>query len=94
MFKGILTIFMVLVGVGFVLYLIWTAPEPVGTSYERRIEVDHAEKIEWALSNAVHDVESRNFVVTSLSLRRWPLKNSFIITCGGQDRAAVIALEP
>ena len=75
-------------------WLLLKSPVPVESSYVKIIDVDDSEKIEQALSNAVNDVESRNFIVTEISLKRCPLDNSFSIKVGGQDRGRILSLRP
>lgn len=57
--------------------------------YARIIQVDDSSKIEQAISNAVNDVRSRNFVVTKLDVETWH-DRSFKITCGGVDRGNLL----
>ena len=92
MIRKILVSVLTLTAIGGVIYFIWSLPEPVGAQYMKQIEVDSSEKIEWALSNAVHDVESHDFVVTAISVNYWPLKKSFIIRCGGRSHTDILIL--
>ena len=94
MIGKILSILMFLCILGGMFFFVFTSPVDIRPAYERRIDVDSSEKIEWALSNAVHDVESRNFVVTGLSVEKFPLMHCFTIRCSGMDRGAILKLEP
>ena len=58
----------------------------IGRDYTKTIEVDSSEKVEYAISNAVHDVKSRNFVVNTLSVKYCWINKTFTVRCGGIDR--------
>ena len=61
----------------------------VGGDYKTTVVVDDVSKVEWAISNAVYYVKSRNFVVTKLDVRTWHDKK-FKVTCGGVDKANLL----
>ena len=61
----------------------------LGCDYKTTVVVDDSLKVEWAISNAVDDVKSRNFVVTKLDVRTWHDKK-FKVTCGGVDKANLL----
>ena len=57
--------------------------------YVRTIQVDDSSKIEQAISNAVNDVKTRNFIVIKLGVETWH-DRSFKIPCGGVDRGNLL----
>lgn len=66
----------------------------VQPAYKKVIEVDSSDKIEQALSNAVNDVKSRDFVVVNMTLKRHPLSKTFSIEVGGRPRGDILAFQP
>lgn len=72
--------------------LIISEEVPVKTDYVSQIVVDKSEKVEWALSNAVENVRSRNFVVTSVKTTYVRTTGNFVIECGGTELAHVLEL--
>lgn len=75
----------------FIGWLVWFVffYSDVGCDYKTIVKVDDSSKVEWAISNAVNDVESRNFVVTKLDVETWHNKE-FRVTCGGVDKANLL----
>lgn len=70
--------------------LIWFLTDSdIKYDYARIIQVDDSSKIEQAISNAVNDVKSRNFIVINLGVETWH-DRSFKITCGGVDRGNLL----
>ena len=74
--------------IAFGIWMIWflACDSDIKCDYARTIQVDDSFKIEQAISNAVNDVKSRNFVVTKLDVKTQHAR-SFKITCGGVDKA-------
>ena len=89
---GAFLILIVLIGIGGILYAISTESQQVKADYTSRIVVDKSEKVEWALSNAVENVRSRNFVVTSVKTTYVRTTGNFVIECGGTELAHVFEL--
>lgn len=67
----------------FTMLLILAWPEKLKSDYHCRIVVDKYEKIPQAMTNAVSDVTSRNFIVISVDVERYPLAKTYSITCRG-----------
>lgn len=91
------TVFGLSIIIGIMVLIGWVmlkSPVPVESAYVKIIDVDDSEKIEQALSNAVNDVESRNFIVTEILLKKCPLGDVFSIKVGGQDRGRLLSLRP
>ena len=63
----------------------------IQSDYNKSIAVDDSSKIEMALSNAVECVQSRNFVVTKISVRQRKVDGKFIISCGGIERGNLLS---
>ena len=76
----------------FIISLLCFIPAYIGTDidYMKTITVDSSEKVEYAISNAVHDVKSRNFVVNTLSVKYCWIDKTFVIRCGGIDRGNLL----
>lgn len=84
-FIGIVVIIM-FVGLP-ILFVIY---EPnVKCDYTISIKVDDSSKVEWAISNAVKDVESRKFIVNKLDVTTWR-NQRFTVTCGGIDKSNLL----
>ena len=77
--------------VAFGIWMIWFLADDsdIKCDYARTIQVDDSSKIEQAISNAVNDVKSRNFIVIKLGVETWH-DRSFKITCGGVDRGNLL----
>ena len=75
----------------FGIWLIWFvfSYSSLKCDYKTIIEVDDSSKVELAISNAVNDVKSRNFVVIKLDVETWHDKQ-FRVTCGGIDRGNLL----
>ena len=65
----------------FVLLLLW--PSILPSEYVASAKVDKPEKIEHILTNMVNDVKSRNFIVSKILIKYFPLDNSYKISVGG-----------
>jgi len=84
----------VFLGVFFIWFISWFVwfmffYSDVGCDYKTIVKVDDSSKVEWAISNAVNDVKSRNFIMTKLTVETWHDKE-FKITCGGVDRGNLL----
>ena len=64
----------------------------VKSDYTKSIKVDSISKVEQAISNAIHDVESRNFIMIGLDVSVYNKRN-FEITCRGVDRGNLLKSE-
>ena len=73
------------------IWIIWflACDSDIKCDYARTIQVDDSSKIEQAISNAVNDVKSRNFIVIKLDVETWH-DREFKITCGGVDRGNLL----
>ena len=65
-------------------------PKEVSSDYTKQIIVDSSEKVEQAISNAVYDVEKRDFVVIRLNLEK--CDSNFIIKCYGKEKGNLLNL--
>lgn len=77
--------------IAFGIWMIWflVCDSDIKCDYARIIKVDDSSKIEQAISNAVNDVKSRNFVIIRLDVETWHDK-VFTVTCEGVDKANLI----
>ena len=69
------------------------AYKQVPCDYEKRIEVDKAEKVPQAITNAILDVESRNFVVVNLQVRECFIDRTFEVRVKGLDKGSLLNLD-
>ena len=77
--------------IAFGAWLIWyLADSDIKCDYAKTIQVDDSSNIEQAISNAVNDVKSRNFIVINLGVETWDDGRSFKITCCGVDRGNLL----
>ena len=90
---GIVCILVLVVGIGL---MICYGPVELGTraEYTTQISVDKQDKIENAVSNAVSDLEKRDFVPVSLTVRWHPARKTYVIRMGGMDRTSLGKREP
>lgn len=63
----------------------------IRNDYTREIVVDDSSKVEQAISNAVDDVVSRDFIVKTVDVKFDWLDEKYVISCGGIDRGNLIA---
>ena len=63
----------------------------MSTDYVKTIVVDDSAKIEQALSNAVNDVHSRNFIVVQVNVKQRLLNDNFVVTCGGIEQGNLLS---
>lgn len=75
--------------------LIAYTPNVIGSNYECVIDVDDSTKIEQAISNAVNDVASRNFIVNKITVYERNIflggsAKTFKIRCGGISKANLL----
>ena len=63
----------------------------MSTDYTKTIVVDKSAKIEQALSNAVNDVHSRNFIVIHVNVKRRLIGGNFTVTCGGIEQGNLLS---
>ena len=74
---------LIVVGMCFAIYY---SPVQVHFDYSTRISVDKPDKIENAISNAVSDLEKRNFVPVSLEVNWHPRSKTYVVYARGIDR--------
>ena len=93
MWKSMLEVIgIVAFAIAFGIWMIWFLLDgdiDIKYDYARTIQVDDSSKIEQAISNAVNDVKSRNFIVIKLDVETWH-DREFKITCGGVDRGNLL----
>ena len=65
-------------------------PEGLASDYKCQIIVDKYEKIPQAMTNAVGDVTSRDFIVIDVGVEKFPLAKTYCITCRGITRARLL----
>ena len=82
-----IAVFAVALGVWMIWFLACSGS--INYDYARTIQVDDSSKIEQAISNAVNDVKSRNFIVIKLDVETRH-DREFKITCGGIDRGNLL----
>lgn len=67
-------------------------PAPVRPDYTIAICVDKPEKVEQAVSNAMHEVVRRDFVLSGLVIQR-TLNGGFMVRCRGIERGNLLNLD-
>jgi len=67
-------------------------PAPVHPDYTVTIRVDRSEKVEQAVSNAMHEVVRRDFVPADLDVQR-TLNGGFVVRCRGIERGNLLNLD-
>lgn len=67
-------------------------PDPVSPDYTVTVCVDKSEKVEQAVSNAMHEVVRRDFVLTELDVQR-TLNGGFVVRCRGIERGNLLGLD-
>ena len=82
----------VLIGTGGILYAISTESRQVKADYTSQVVVDKSEKVPWAISNAMENVRSRNFVMTNLKTIYVRMTGNFVIECSGTEEAHVLKM--
>lgn len=66
---------------------------PIQYDYQSVVEVDKSEKVEWAISNAVHSVTSRNFVLTGIEItHRTFCCDKFVVKARGCEQATILKM--
>lgn len=74
------------------LALVIFMPTPVRPDYTVTICVDKSEKVEQAVSNAMHEVVRRDFVPAGLAIQR-TLNGGFTVRCKGIERGNLLNLD-
>lgn len=77
---------------GLMLAVVIFTPDPVCPDYTVTIHVDKSEKVEQAVSNAMHEVVRRDFVPAELDVRR-TLDGGFTVRCKGIERGNLLSLD-
>lgn len=90
--KAIANIVIVLIFIAFAVFLFAALPEGLPSDYECQITVDKCEKIPQAMTNAVNDVASRDFIVVDLDVKKYPLAKTYGVTCRGITRARLLKM--
>ena len=96
MTKKIVGIVCISILVGVIGYMICNSPVELGmrVEYTTQISVGTPDKIETAISNAVADLEKRDFVPVSMTVRWHPASKTYVIRMGGFDRTKLNKYEP
>ncbi len=84
-------VFLVLIIVIALFVIIGFGKSTMSTDYTKTIVVDDSAKIEQALSNAVNDVQSRNFTVIKVNVKQRWIDGKFTVTCGGIERGNLLS---
>lgn len=77
--------------VGLLMFVTTTAEFPIDADYTQTCTVDKSEKIPIVLSNLVHIVESKNFIITDIDVSK-KTGHKFSITVKGTDYSNLISL--
>lgn len=88
--KTVINTLIALVVIAFVAFLFIALPKRLPSDYKCQIIVDKYEKIPQAMTNAVSDVTSRDFIVIKLGVEKFPLAKTYCITCQGITRARLL----
>lgn len=89
---GAFLILIILIGTGGILYAIGTESQQVKADYTSQVVVDKSEKVSWAISNAMENVRSRNFVITGLKTIYVRTTGNFVIECSGTEDVHVLKM--
>ena len=66
---------------------------PIQYDYQSVVEVDKSEKVEWAISNAVQAVTSRNFVLTGIEIIHCTFGcDKFVVKARGCEQATILRM--
>ena len=87
--------FSVLILAFIVLVVIWATntSTPIQYDYQSVVVVDKSEKVEWAISNAVQSVTSRNFVLTGIEIIHCTFGcDKFVVKARGCERATILKM--
>ena len=75
-------------------YAIYYSPTLLQSEYTTKISVDKPDKIENTISNAVSDLEKRDFVPVNLEVKWFPANKNYVIYVKGIDRTKLGKYEP
>ena len=75
-------------------YAIYYSPTLLQSEYITKISVDKPDKIENAISNAVSDLDKRDFVPVNLEVKWFPANKTYVIYAKGIDRTHLGKYEP
>ena len=79
---------------GLIGYAICHSPTKLHPEYSTQISVETPDKIENAISNAVSDLEKRDFVPVELEVNWHPRSKTYVIYIWGIDRTNLGKYEP
>ena len=66
---------------------------PIRYDYQSVIEVEKPEKVEWAISNTVQAVTSRNFVLTGIEVIHCTFDcDKFVVKARGCEQATILKM--
>lgn len=94
MTKVIVPIVCISILIGVIGYAICSAPTMLRSEYTTKISVDKPDKIENAISNAVADLEKRDFVPVDLDVMWHPASKTYVVYARGIDRTKLSKWEP
>ena len=87
----IVCILLIMLGIG---YTLCQSPRLLRSEYSTKFSVDSPDKIANTISNAVYDLEKRDFVPVNLKVWWHPTSKTYSICIGGIDRAKLGKYEP
>ena len=91
-FTAFFSILILVVG-GLVILIDVDTSTPIRYDYQSIVEVDKSEKVEWAISNAVRSVTSRNFVLTGIEItHRTFCCDKFVVKARGCEQATILKM--
>ena len=88
----IVVVFLIIANV--IVFTICNAPCQVRSEYTTQISVETPDKIGNAISNAVADLEKRDFVPVYLDVMWHPVGKTYVIYARGIDRTKLNKYEP
>ena len=81
--KSIVQALFILIIIALTTFLILAWPRSLESDYSCLIVVDKYEKIPQAMTNAVSDVTSRNFIVIDVGVEKYPMAKTYGVLCRG-----------
>lgn len=75
-----------------VVLCILPAYKQINGEYTKTIIVDKSEKIPQALTNAIIDVQSRNFVIANIEVKKGIFSDTFLVTAEGIDAGTFLSI--
>lgn len=91
--KAVILLILSPIVIGFIVpVIIWilTSNLVMKSDYTAEIVVDKSEKIPVALSNAMHRVTSKGFIINNISINHNANQGKYTIKCGGIEEATLL----